>query len=508
MVRDDANQQYAEACQAVANEYIERSTRFGVQDLAFKAVNARYLSFTIKVRHSLDVVSDAQDKPGLIKASEDGFLTRDWGWYQATVEEQAVTELQRPETREKLAHEVKTSRYAAISKRTCIRTHPRRLFHPYTCGTCHGSGEVTCHGCSGHGKVRCSGCGGTGDNICFSCGGSGRKSSTHQVRDSTGHYHSETRYHSCSSCRGGRVSCSGCGGRGQVTCRTCGGSGQVVCAACAGHGSMTKITETRTYTTPTFFGIYPKDKPSYLHDALSKLGFETLNEHGAVMFQRLERMDNECLIDFYFECTIPLCDLTVEVDGQTTQWVMLGRFPQIHDTGGILEVLLRNDQARLLSLGRSASRWLPWFHRKARPILKDVMASEVHQDIMAYQANGWAFSAIVEKVNRSVSEAYVQQITNGLLITNRMVSRWAMIKFILFVSIIAPAIFLATLMATERRRPYTMFASQEHLDIFTTQGWISYLTIGAVLAILAVLSVLINRWWHRRWLKKLAGNSS
>jgi len=133
------------------------------------------------------------------------------------------------------------------------------------------------------------------------------------------------------------------------------------------------------------------------------------------------------------------------------------------------------------------------------------MASEVHQEIVAYLTNGWSASAIVEQVKRSVSEAYVQQMTNSLLVANQAVSKWSMIKLLLFVATVAPAIFLTILIFGERHKPYTMFASQERLDVFATQGWFSYLAIGAVLTILAGVSVLTNRWWHRRWLRKSGG---
>ena len=276
MSRDDAHQQYIKACQNTAHDYIERSTRFGQQNLQFEDCTARFVRFTIKVSHSLEVVSSHQDFQGPIRADRTDFETRDWNWYQQVVQEQATEELNRADTRSELIESVKNARYAAISGYTKLRAHPRRLFHPYTCATCHGCGEVNCTNCSGSGRVSCSRCSGSGNTTCYSCGGSGRQTHTEQVRDMTGHYRTETRYRACGGCSGGRVTCSGCGGAGRVNCSVCGGTGRVTCGTCAGHGSMTRITKTETYTTPNFFGIYPDDKPSYLHDALCKLGFPKL----------------------------------------------------------------------------------------------------------------------------------------------------------------------------------------------------------------------------------------
>lgn len=502
---DIAYKQYAEACKRVAGDYIERSTRFGSQDLRFAAVTTQFLQLTIKVRHTLEVISEFEDYQGSVRPSGSDFSTSDWALYQKQVEHQATAEFKRPETREELAEAIKSSRYAAISSRQRVRTHPRRLFHPYLCGTCHGSGDITCHGCGGRGNVTCGGCSGAGDKICYSCGGSGRQAYTESVRDMTGHYRTETRYRSCGTCLGGRVRCSGCGGSGQVRCGTCRGSGQLVCSICAGHGSMTRVTATHTYTTPSFFGIYPDGKPSYLHEALCKLGFAKLHEHGEVIFDRVESVSGEAAIDFYYNCTMPVCDLAVEVAGHTSLWAMIGNHPQIHDAGGILEVLLSGDQKDLVQLGGAGTRWLPWFHRLARPVLKNVMESEVHQNVVTHQINGLSVPIIVERVNRSVSEMYVQKLLISLHSTNQAVSRWVAIKFWLFLLLVAPAVLLGTMAVVQRDMSYTIFENQNRFDVFSTRGWIGYTVIAVILAVFTMLAAILNRWWHRRWLNGIGG---
>src|SRR5476649_558537 len=193
---------YSESCKAVAAEYIERATRFNVTDLRVLEARPVMRQFLITIRHELEVISDARHHHGVHKPGQGDFSSSDWKWYQEQVTSQAQSEFVRPETMDALVSTVKSQAYAAISTKTCIRTHPRRLFHTYKCSGCHGSGKVTCHNCSGSGKVRCGGCYGSGRVSCGTCHGSGTVSQTRQVRDYNGYTRTETQNRSCHSCSG------------------------------------------------------------------------------------------------------------------------------------------------------------------------------------------------------------------------------------------------------------------------------------------------------------------
>lgn len=121
-----------------------------------------------------------------------------------------------------------------------------------TCPSCSGDTRVTCPKCSGACKVSCSSCYGSGNTTCYSCNGSGSVSesvpytvsATVWVNNmSQTEYRTEykTVYRPCTgfNCRGGRVTCSGCGGMGKVSCSNCNAVGKVMCSRCTGLGSIT-----------------------------------------------------------------------------------------------------------------------------------------------------------------------------------------------------------------------------------------------------------------------------
>ena len=149
-------------------------------------------------------------------------------------------------------------------------------------------------------------------------------------------------------------------------------------------------------------------------------------------------------VDFFYDCVIPVCEMTVVVAGHRSQWVMLGNQPQIHDAGGILEMLLKEDLTRMSEVAGSGSRWvLPWFHRRARPVLKNVMDSEVHQNIVTLATQGKPPAAIFEGVSRAVSESYINQMIDGLGKANRAVANWSRVKLLLCTVLLAPFAILA-----------------------------------------------------------------
>lgn len=506
MGMDEVLSRYVETCREVADDYIERSTRFGVTDMEVLEALPEIRRFKTRIRHSLEVISDATDVQGVSKPGADDFSTLDWALYQEVVEKQAQSELARSETLDDLVAAVKAKPYAAISTRTRVRSHPRRLFHTYTCGTCHGSGRVTCHNCSGSGTVSCTGCGGSGRVSCGSCRGSGSVSQTHQVRDYSGHYHSETRYIPCHSCSGGRARCGRCGGSGRNTCKTCGGSGQVVCSTCAGHGYLTKITTTTTYTVPCFHAFYPEETPDYVHAALRKAGFANLTQYGFVEFDNVEVTREHAQADFSYRTAINFCELSLEISGHPSAWVLYGSPPQIFDTGGILEVLLKEDFARLDIIGSGWSRLLPWFHRKARLVVAPFMESEVHQQIVAADAQGFAPTAIVDKVNRSLSAEYIERSLIRLRQTVQAIARWSSLKWALTIAISSVILIVAGVTAIEVSKAHAMFAAQDRLVLFP---WISGPNVSWVIAAttlpLSLAGWVLAKWRSKGWFRRAGG---
>lgn len=503
MENDDTLSQYVIACQTVANEYIGHSTRFGAAELTVLEASPQIRNFNINVHHSLKVISDKKDVQGIVKPGDGDVSIDDSALYQGLVEKQALSELDRKATLEDLVASVKSHPYATVSDRTRIRSHPQRLFHSYECGTCHGSGQITCHGCAGSGKVSCNHCGGSGKVNCPQCFGSGKLSS--YVYDNTTN-RAETRYRPCFNCSGGRVTCSSCGGGGWITCGTCRGSGSVICGTCAGHGCFTRITSTHTDTVPTFSGRYPEGTPNYVNEAICKAGFPNLEKYGVIEFDSVDIDHVQVRADFTYRAIMPFCELHLAIHGQRSAWVLYGRPPQIHDTGGILEVLLKDDFTRLDALGTGWSRMLPWFHRQAREAMTPFMESEVHQAIIIADHEGLATSAIREKVNRSLSEEYIERTLSKLRKSIQTAATWSSLKWIFGTALSSIPLIVSAITFMERPNVHAMFATQDHLLLFPWGAAPQTLLVMAIMTIpISFTGWLLAKWISKRWIRRAGG---
>lgn len=496
---------YAEACAAVAADYIERSTRFNVKDLRVLGARPVMHQFLITIRHQIEVESDVQDYHGTHQPGPADFGSADWKWYQEQVTAQAQAEFIRPETMDALVASVKAQPYAAISSRTCVRTHPRRLFHTYQCSGCHGRGKVTCHDCSGAGEVKCGNCHGSGRVNCGACHGSGTFAQTVQVRDYNGYTRMETQQRPCHSCSGGRVRCSSCGGSGRRRCGTCGGSGELTCAGCSGHGCLTKVTTTQTYTKPAFSGRYPSGTPQHVASALTKLGLANVAPHGRIVFQDVNVIREKSAVEFVYECAMPFCELEVEVRGLKSNWVLFGTTPQIFDAGGALEALLQSDFAQLAAVAGGSARWLPWFHRSAKKAVAPFMESELNQAVIDASVQGLASYAIVERVNRSVSEAYVQQSLLNLKKTVQAGVRWSRLKWLFTFTLLSIPFAIAALAYFERAHRQELFApaTQVLIDAPNASGFLW--GMGMMTIPFTFIGWFFARRLSARWLKQAGG---
>lgn len=506
MNRDNSLSQYSDACQLVADKYIERSTRFGAADLKVLNVLPNARNFKIKIRYSLKVISEAKDHKGVIKPGANDFLIADWGHYQDQVKKQAEVELARKETLEDLVSTVKAQRYAAISEKLFLRSHPRSLFHTYKCGTCQGVGQVSCSGCAGLGVVFCGNCAGRGQVTCSSCHGSRSVYEHVQVRNHAGQYRMERQHRHCFSCSGGKVTCSGCGGSGRITCKTCSGSGKLTCETCAGQGYLTRITSTNTYTLPEFTGIYPPATPNYVHEALNMAGFSNLERYGVIHFENVDVFHEHVSADFIYGSIINFCELSLKIADSQSALVLYGSPPQIHDAGGILEPLLKNDFDRLIALGTGWSYMLPWFHRRARSVVAPFMESEIHQEILNADSQGLALSMVVEKVKRSLSEGYIEMSLIRLRKTVQTVVDWSSLKWTIGIALSSIPLIVSAISFMERSESHTMLAMQDRLVIFPVGGvtevpW----NIVAFTIPLSLSGWLVAKLVSKRWINGVGG---
>lgn len=502
---DSFLQRYLDSCKATAAGYIERATRFNVTDLVVRDARPVVRQFTITIRHELEVCSESIDHHGVHHPGQGDFGTADWKWYQEEAAVQGRAELTRPETMDSLVHSVRNQAYAAISARTRLRTHPRRLFHTYTCNGCNGRGRVCCDRCSGSGQVRCGGCSGSGRVSCSSCGGSGTVVQHRTVTDYNGHSRSETQHRSCGSCSGGRVTCFHCGGSGQNQCGNCGGSGEVTCTGCSGHGYLTKVTSTVTYTNPGFSGRYPEGTPEHVHAALCKVGFASLASHGDIALEHVDVFREKAAVEFVYQCTMPFCELSIEVRGVTSHWVMFGTDPQIFDAGGVLEALLESDFKALAAVSAGRSRWSPWFYRSAGKAIAPFMESEVNQMVIDATSEGLAPNAVVERVSRSVSEAYVQQTLENLKTTISVALNWSRFRSLIALILLSIPFSFAAIAYIERGKRIDLLSADTQRLIYPPGNSGILWEMGLMTIPFTVLGWFLAKWLSTRWLKKAGG---
>lgn len=502
---DSALQRYLERCTATAAGYIERATRFNVTDLVVLDARPVVRQFSVTVRHQLEVISETVDHHGVLHPDKGDFGTADWKWYQEEVGAQARSEMTRPETMDSLVHSVRNQAYAAISAKTCIRTHPRRLFHTYTCNGCNGRGKVECDNCSGSGKLRCGSCLGSGRTSCTPCSGSGQITQHVTVRDYNGHARHETQRRPCTACSGGRVSCSSCGGSGKKRCGNCDGSGELTCTGCSGHGYLTKVTSTATYTNPGFAGRYPEGTPDYVHAALCKVGFASLASHGDIALQKVEVLREQSAAEFVYQCTMPFCELSIDVRGVTSQWVMFGADPQIFDAGGVLEALLVSDFKALADVATGGARWSPWFYRSARKAIAPFMESEVNQMVIDAAAEGMAPNAVVERVSRSVSETYVEQSLKNLGTTVSVAVNWSRLRCLIVLIILSIPFSFAANGYLQRDKAIDLFSADKQRMIYQPDNAAIQWEMGLMTIPFILLGWFVAKWLSVRWLKKAGG---
>lgn len=492
MNKDKALDSYALDCQNAANQFIEKSTRFGVKDTQFLAVAPSVQALQVGVLHHLEVVSEVAENQGTVNPDADDFATKDWHYYEQLVQEQARAELARVESLSELANVVEDAPFGQIAYRTPIRVHPQRFFHTYTCKHCNGNGNLTCDNCRGSGNVSCYSCGGNGKQSCSSCGGSGTVYSGNSQR-------------SC-NCSGGRVTCNSCGGSGDERCNNCNGSGAVTCNNCAGYGCFTRITVTTTYTTPQFDFVANEAAPSYFADIIHHIELPKLAQHGAVALTGEQKNIKEANLLFQYDAKLSICDLSIKVKNHPAKLIMYGEPPKFFDTGGILEKLLNDDFASLNQHVAGTQKLSPLFHHDAQKTLSVFIESEVHQEILKADAQGNSVDAIHVKLHRSVSTNYIKQTLASIKRSVSSVLLWSWAKWTLAIIAAATPIIICMVIYMERAKTHSIEAGADKLILFP---WLPNASIAFDVALFTIPITLLGwylmLWSNKRWLKQTGG---
>lgn len=490
---------YVAACTDLTASYIKRSVRFSADRLRIDDARPVMRRFDIRLRHTLTVVADAHDHHGEHAPGPEDIAIADAAAYRRQVRLQTQAETARPASLDSLIASVQSQPYAAIAERTCIRSHPQRFFRTYPCKRCDAVGSLVCHHCGSDGRVSCSWCDGSGSSTCSSCQGGGVVTEERTTRDQDGDTESETCSYPCTACSGGSVSCSSCSGSGWRTCSPCSGSGRLTCAQCGGQGCLTRITTTQTWTQPQFDGEYPHDTPDYVDAALRRAGFAKLAQHGDITLRETVADREQQAAVFIHDCSMPFCELRVELMGRRSEWILFGKQAQIFDAGGALEAVLEDDLACLCSVAHSAAIWLPWCHVAASKAVTPFLASGLNLDIIEADRAGLAPQAIVDQVKRAVSEDYVQDSLNALHRLVRAAGHWSRVTWLLALVVLA--------------LPWALLADAAlvrigHVDVaaFGRAGIAWTMALSTLHFTLA--GCCLARWTSTRWLRQAGGKAA
>jgi hypothetical protein len=282
----------------------------------------------------------------------------------------------------------------------------------------------------------------------------------------------------------------------------------VSCYACDATGWITESCTTHTFTSPGFYGTYPADTPAYVGDAVQKLGFESLREEAGVELRevvKLWKKDPEDGFEFRYATTMPVCEMDLRIDGVTSHWVFAGRGHHIHDAGGALEKVLAHDENELEKLGRSSAKWLPWFRRRAAPVLATFMESEVHQNVTEHAAAGASTDQIFEQTKRALSIEYLERVQRSLRAVSASLAAWTRIKVLLFVALLAPCAYLAArLVVLPKTLPVTPLVVIR-IPVCSVAG--DGYAMFALTAAVAMLGAIAARLLQMRWFSKAGGEA-
>jgi len=496
--------QYATACRALAIDYIVRSTRFNDDGVRIRDSRPRIHPFSVTIRHQLEVAAETVDYHGRHQAGAGDLVATGWDGYESLVAAQLQAELSRAETLDELVALTRQQAYAAIREKTLLRTHPARSFLTYDCNACHGAGKFSCNTCAGTGVEDCRSCRASGRTSCPSCGGRGSSTRRVMVRDANGYHHEQIQMVHC-SCAGGTVSCARCGGRGRHTCSPCDGNGYLVCNNCSGHGCLTRVTSTHCYTQPHFSRQLPDGTPDHVDGTLDKIGLANVARHGTVTLRDVATGQAPPTAALHYDCTMPFCELTVELKDQPSNWVLFGQRPEIFDADGALEALLREDATQLRTLALDKRRKGPDFHRSALDAVTPFMASEVNQDIVKASAEGLAPHLIHDRINRAVSESYIHNTLRNLGQALETTARWSRLKSIAACAVLSIP-FALCVEAYLRRSDWVIATAGAQRMFLTSPGSSGIAWDMAKLTIpFALAGWLLARWTGARWIRQAGG---
>ena len=394
---------YVKLCAKRIANYLHEAT--GFSEAKIEGAEARIETFAAEIKYTISCDFEVSDEPGKTRPSRNTEIFDDEDELAENAENQRRNDLNSETLRRKIENALRNTEYGRITVKTTVYRNPSDFMCYKTCEKCGGMGITQCEKCGGSGEVVCSRCRGEGIETCSRCGGKGYIAYGGMVKKGT----TETRV-PCTFCyqRGFRE-CSDCHGRKFVTCKTCGGRGELHCAECNATGWITQTVRTYLSAEPAFSVQYLKSASESLVRALNITGAEKLGGYCEVSLCDSFRNQDGSFSARYI-CRVPLAEVSVNIKGQSSRWLMFGKSAEVIDAGGAMDSIMEEKTAKLESCTASMSS--PYADASEK--ISVFISYDINKRIIEENIEEEDFDIIRAKLNNSVSKQYISRAVEAM----------------------------------------------------------------------------------------------
>lgn len=400
-------QHHADLMAANLSAHLQAKTRIEFGDLQIEKAETHPVDLKVRVELSLQSAHSTKQFPGRTHPGSGDISAHSFGEAGRAVERECRAALSRPGLLQDAIDRFGSRPFSAQRGNHEMETHPPQVFHTYACTSC-----------GGRGRLRCGNCGGAGKVTHGPCGGSGRI--TERVREQTT-YNGHTSYterdvtRSC-NCQNGKVTCPNCHGSGELNCGPCGASGQLT--------NVTAISvrcELQPRYTMVQCAIPALEKE--LHEQLTPIEAGSISTQTECNWRGQDSLNAEGRYRFSTEASV----LEVVIEDVTVRPLSFGNTAEILNYDGAVEQVISNDLGALqLELGQEPIVESKGAARKTlRRAVKDLMRSEIHQEMLDLVNKGQGSSAVSSSLKGGLSPAYVNQARAALVAATYRQKRFA-----------------------------------------------------------------------------------
>lgn len=487
------------SCASTIQDFVENATRLEPDTLTLKTQEYVNFNYSIKLELSFRIDIEHCRQAGSVRASEHLYIFTSEAQYRQAIQNAHNTVYSRQQTLHDLEAYVRSHSYGQLHQETTVYSHPTDLALIENCDACRGCGHIDCSKCRGSGKIQC-----------HQCGGQRKILAPRTVRDQHGYQvRIEHNYRDCPLCTA----------MGYLTCPSCRGLGNTACTPCEGTGNLTLISRLQCVAIPHYsLSYYQQDVPDYIKDGLNKAGVAQHAYLGDVKLVQASIDDAHHQITFIYDTTVPFALMNSpfpEIGKQDIHWTVYGKSPQILDAGNVIERMLRHDLNQLALKAKKRRHLNPFVALASRKTVREFMASEVHQEMLAANQRGISGNVLRGFLNRSISTSYLSEALSSLKSIFSAVQRWAVIKWVFIGTLLG---YLLTPLHHPVHYQYKLHAwsgaRQAYISpVLHWKGWEGLLSSlmgiarysGFFLVILAIIVSISGHLWQRWHFKRRFG---